>query len=82
MRISLTAFVTLDGVSQGPGSSTEDTSGGFSRGGWFVPHLDQAFVQRASEWLDLADGLLFGRPGRPVRRANELAAEVRRVQHP
>ncbi|MBN9743857.1 deaminase [Amycolatopsis sp. A1MSW2902] len=61
MQISLTAFVTLDSVSQGPGSSTEDTSGEFSRGGWFVPHLDQAFVQRASEWLDLADGLLFGR---------------------
>lgn len=61
MQIAITAFVTLDGVSQGPGSSTEDTSDGFSRGGWFVPHLDQTFVQRASEWLDSADGLLFGR---------------------
>ncbi|GAA1031001.1 MULTISPECIES: dihydrofolate reductase family protein [Amycolatopsis] len=61
MQVTITAFVTLDGVSQGPGSSTEDTSDGFSRGGWFVPHLDQSFVQRASEWLDLADGLLFGR---------------------
>ncbi|MGW4399080.1 dihydrofolate reductase family protein [Amycolatopsis nivea] len=61
MQVSLTAFVTLDGVSQGPGSSTEDTSDEFARGGWFVPHLDQTFVQRASEWLDLADGLLFGR---------------------
>ncbi|MFE3174382.1 dihydrofolate reductase family protein [Amycolatopsis sp. NPDC059090] len=61
MRVTITAFVTLDGVSQGPGSSTEDTSDGFSRGGWFVPHLDQSFVRRASEWLDLADGLLFGR---------------------
>ena len=61
MKIAITQFVTLDGVSQGPGSPTEDTSGGFTGGGWIVPHLDQQFVRRASEWLDLADGLLLGR---------------------
>ena len=61
MKIAITQFVTLDGVSQGPGSSREDTSGGFTHGGWLVPHLDQQFVRRASEWLDLADGLLLGR---------------------
>ncbi len=61
MRIALTEFVTLDGVSQGPGSPTEDTSDGFTRGGWLVPHLDGLFVERASAWLDLADGLLLGR---------------------
>ncbi|WP_141576746.1 dihydrofolate reductase family protein [Actinomadura sp. WMMA1423] len=61
MKIALTQFVTLDGVSQGPGSPDEDTTGGFARGGWLVPHLDEAFVRRASEWLGLADGLLLGR---------------------
>jgi dihydrofolate reductase len=61
MKITITGFVTLDGVSQGPGSPTEDVSDGFTRGGWLVPHLDQQFVRRASEWLDLADGLLLGR---------------------
>ncbi|MFG1941897.1 dihydrofolate reductase family protein [Nonomuraea sp. NPDC048826] len=61
MKISLTEFVTLDGVSQGPGSPDEDTSDGFTHGGWLVPHMDAAFVQRASAWLDLADGLLLGR---------------------
>lgn len=61
MKIALTAFVTLDGVSQGPGSQDEDTSGGFTGGGWLVPHIDATFVQRASNWLDLADGLLLGR---------------------
>ncbi|MFC5825957.1 dihydrofolate reductase family protein [Nonomuraea insulae] len=54
-------FVTLDGVSQGPGSAAEDTSDGFTRGGWLVPHMDETFVRRTSEWLDHADGLLFGR---------------------
>jgi dihydrofolate reductase len=61
MRIVLTEFVSLDGVSQGPGSSTEDTSDGFTRGGWLVPHIDEVFVRRTSEWLDHADGLLLGR---------------------
>ena len=61
MKITLTEFVTLDGVSQGPGSPDEDTTGGFAPGGWLVPHLDPAFVRRVSDWLDLADGLLLGR---------------------
>ncbi|MER5999535.1 dihydrofolate reductase family protein [Nonomuraea angiospora] len=61
MKIALTEFLTLDGVSQGPGSPEEDTGGGFTRGGWLVPHMDGTFVQRASDWLDLADGLLLGR---------------------
>jgi dihydrofolate reductase len=61
VKVTITEFVTLDGVSQGPGSPTEDTSDGFTRGGWLVPHLDEQFVRQASEWLDLADGLLLGR---------------------
>ncbi|MFE9680468.1 dihydrofolate reductase family protein [Streptomyces sp. NPDC002701] len=61
MRVSLTQFVTLDGVSQGPGSPDEDTTDGFTLGGWLVPHIDGTFVRRASDWLDLADGLLLGR---------------------
>lgn len=61
MKLALTEFITLDGVSQGPGSPTEDTSDGFDRGGWLVPYLDEVFVQRTSEWLDAADGLLLGR---------------------
>ncbi|MET1033937.1 MAG: dihydrofolate reductase family protein [Arthrobacter sp.] len=61
MRLTLTQFVTLDGVSQGPGAPDEDTSDGFTRGGWFVPFLDERFVQLAAGWLAEADGLLFGR---------------------
>ncbi|WP_433167234.1 dihydrofolate reductase family protein [Kribbella sp. CA-247076] len=61
MRLVLTEFVSLDGVSQGPGSPTEDTSDGFTRGGWLVPFLDEQFVRRTSDWLDRADGILLGR---------------------
>jgi dihydrofolate reductase len=61
MRLTLTQFVTLDGVSQGPGSPEEDASDGFARGGWMVPHMDEAFVEQAASWLAQADALLLGR---------------------
>lgn len=61
MKLTLTEFVSLDGVCQGPGSPDEDTTGGFTRGGWFVPHMDEVFMQQAADWLAEADGLLLGR---------------------
>ena len=61
MKLSLMQFVTLDGVYQGPGSPDEDTSGGFTRGGWMPPHMDHTFLARATEWLESATGLLLGR---------------------
>lgn len=61
MKLVLQEFLSLDGVSQGPGSPDEDTSDGFTRGGWFVPHLDEAFERLATRWLGRADAFLFGR---------------------
>jgi dihydrofolate reductase len=61
MRLTLTEFVTLDGVSQGPGSPEEDPSDGFTRGGWMVPHMDPTFISQAADWLAEADALLLGR---------------------
>lgn len=61
MKLTLTQFVTLDGVYQGPGSPDEDTTDGFARGGWMVPHMDQTFIARAAEWLSRAGALLLGR---------------------
>jgi dihydrofolate reductase len=61
MRLTLTQFVTLDGVYQGPGAPDEDTTDGFTRGGWMVPHMDQVFIARAAAWLAEAGGLLLGR---------------------
>ncbi|OEV01661.1 dihydrofolate reductase family protein [Streptomyces oceani] len=61
MRLVLQQFLSLDGVSQGPGAPDEDTSEGFTRGGWFVPHLDEEFDRVAAGWLGAAEAFLFGR---------------------
>jgi dihydrofolate reductase len=61
VRLTLTQFVTLDGVYQGPGAPDEDTTDGFSRGGWMVPHMDHTFVATAASWLERAGALLLGR---------------------
>lgn len=47
-KLTITSFVTLDGVMQAPGAPEEDRDGGFASGGWVVPHFDDgvgAFVQ-------------------------------------
>lgn len=54
-------FVTLDGVVQGPGAPDEDTSGGFDRGGWVVPFVDDGFGRIVDSWFARADAILFGR---------------------
>ncbi|CAM5453254.1 dihydrofolate reductase family protein [Streptomyces purpurascens] len=61
MKLVVQEFLTLDGVSQGPGAPDEDTSDGFERGGWFVPHLDEEFERLVGTWLGEADALLLGR---------------------
>ena len=61
MRLVLQTFTSLDGVTQGPGAPDEDTSDGFRAGGWFVPHLDENFLERIRTWTGQADAYLFGR---------------------
>jgi len=43
-RIVGAAFVSLDGVMQGPGGPTEDPTGGFAFSGWLPPVGDEGNI--------------------------------------
>jgi dihydrofolate reductase len=62
MSITVTAFMSLDGVVQAPGGPDEDTDGGFAHGGWSHPFFDPETMGAAwDEALAGADALLYGR---------------------
>jgi dihydrofolate reductase len=52
-KLIASTFVSLDGVMQGPGAPEEDTSGGFSAGGWSM-----------SYWDEVMNGMLDGFDGK------------------
>jgi dihydrofolate reductase len=60
-KIIVLTFITLDGVMQGPGGPTEDTSGDFTYGGWTVPYFDDFLGQIMGEQMGQPFDLLLGR---------------------
>ena len=59
-RIHIDLFSTLDGVSQSPGSPTEDDDG-FTFGGWQAPLIDDAVGEQVDVGIQAMDALLLGR---------------------
>ncbi|MFJ8078193.1 dihydrofolate reductase family protein [Streptomyces sp. NPDC096176] len=60
-KLSLTQFLTLDGVYQAPGGPEEDTRGGFDLGGWSVPYGDEDFGTFVDEVFGRVGAFLLGR---------------------
>jgi dihydrofolate reductase len=61
-RVIVGAFVSMDGVMQGPGGPEEDPTGGFRYGGWVAPLADDpVFGDEVGKLFDQPFDLLLGR---------------------
>lgn len=60
-KLIVLSFITLDGVIQAPGGPKEDTSGGFTYGGWTFPYFDDELGKVMGEQMKAPFSLLLGR---------------------
>jgi len=61
MKLTTTTQLSVDGVMHGPGGPDEDRRGGFERGGWAMPFVDDETMTFVFEVYGRAEAFLFGR---------------------
>jgi dihydrofolate reductase len=59
--ITVTMFVTLDGVVQGLARPDEDTRGGFTHGGWGPRYSEEVMIREMGAGMSRPGEMLFGR---------------------
>ena len=59
--LTMSAFITLDGVVQAPGGPGEDDEGGFPFGGWTVPYFDDHLGHVMGAFMSEPFDLVLGR---------------------
>ena len=60
-KVIVLEHITIDGVIQAPGAPDEDTSGGFTHGGWISPYSDAILGTALRRQMNLPFDLLIGR---------------------
>jgi dihydrofolate reductase len=60
-KLTVSEFVSLDGVMQAPGGADEDTEGGFGHGGWQMAYFDDVAGERIAASMAQTGAFLFGR---------------------
>jgi dihydrofolate reductase len=60
-KIIVGAMVSMDGVMQAPGGTTEDPTKGFKFGGWVMPYYDKEFGEELDRLFNEKFDLLLGR---------------------
>jgi dihydrofolate reductase len=60
-KLTVSEFVSLDGVMQAPGGADEDTEGGFRHGGWQMGYFDDVAGDRIGASMAQTGAFLLGR---------------------
>jgi dihydrofolate reductase len=60
-KLTVSEFVSLDGVMQAPGGVDEDTEGGFAHGGWTGPYWHDDIGANFFQEMSHCDTFLLGR---------------------
>jgi dihydrofolate reductase len=60
-KLTVSEFVSLDGVMQAPGGADEDTEDGFQHGGWQMAYFDDVAGERIGASMAQTGAFLLGR---------------------